>query len=102
SIELGAGQPVEEVELPPGARIFAVRCELQADLFLLADDFPDFRMFDVLQLRGRNLSLLALRARLLEWRGAQDAADMIGAERRYFSLHFDESLIGSCSLTPSP
>jgi hypothetical protein len=38
-------------------------------------------------LSGGDLALLALRARLLERRRSQQAADMIGAEWRFGSLH---------------
>src|SRR6185295_10958915 len=55
-IELGAVEALEEIELPPGAPEFAVGRELETDGFLLADDFLDLAVFDLLQLRGRDLA----------------------------------------------
>ena len=54
---------------------------LQADLLLLLDDLPDLLVLDGLELRGRDLALLALGARLLQRGGAQQAADLVGADR---------------------
>ena len=60
---------------------------LQPDLFLLADDALDLAVFDRLEVGRRNLALGALRARLLQGGRAQQAADMVGAERRLGALH---------------
>ena len=86
-VELHAIEPLVEIELPPGAPELAVGRELEPDLFLLLDDLLDLAVLDLPELLGGDLALLALRPRLLERRGAQQAADMIGAEWRFGSLH---------------
>ena len=78
---LAALELPEEVEMPPGAAELAVGGELQADLLLLPDDLPDLLVLDRFELVGRDLALLALGARVLERRGAQQAADFVGARR---------------------
>src|SRR5215510_6367443 len=77
----------EEIEVPPGAAELAVGGELEADLLLLLDDLLDLAVLDLLQLRRADLALLALRPRGLERRRAQQAAHVIGPERRLGSLH---------------
>ena len=84
---LDAVEPRQEIEMPPGAAIFAVGDRLEPDLLLLPDDLQDFRVLDDFELRGRDFPFLALRARFLERRGAQQAADMVGAEWRCGSGH---------------
>src|SRR5437588_12630803 len=84
---LAAGEPPEEIEMPPGATIFAVGRKLKADLLLLADDFFDLAVLNLLELGGRNGALLALGARLLDRCAAQDRTDMLVSERRPGSLH---------------
>ena len=79
--------------MPPRAAEFAVGRELQPDLLLLLDDLLDLAVLDLLQLGGRDRALLALGARVLECRGAQKAADMIGAEWRLGPLHRRISLL---------
>ncbi len=86
-VELDAVEHAEEIEVPPGAAEFAVGGELEADLLLLLDDLLDLAVLDLFQLRGGDRALLALRARLLDRRGAQQAADHVGAERRLGPLH---------------
>ncbi len=84
---LGAVEAPEKIEMPPGAAEFAVGDRLQADLFLLLDDALDLAILDLLQLRPRVISPLAfLRARLVDRLRAQQAADMVGAERALVSL----------------
>src|SRR6476469_97085 len=75
-----------EIEVPPRAAEFAVGDGFQADLFLLLDDLDDLAVLDLLELRGRDLVLLAPGARVLHGRGTQDGADVVGAERRSCSL----------------
>jgi hypothetical protein len=75
-----------EVEMPPGAAEFTVGDGFQADLFLLLDDLDDLAILDLLELGRGDLALLALGAGLLDRRGAQDAADMVGAEWRLGAL----------------
>src|SRR6185437_379646 len=50
------------------------------------DDLDDLAIFNFLELGRADRALLVLGARLLDRRGAQNAADMIGAERRLGSL----------------
>src|SRR3954470_13298256 len=86
-VEFNAIEPLVEIELPPGAPELAVGRELEPDVLLLLDDLFDLAVLDLLELFGRALALLALRPRLLERRGAQQAADVIGAKWRFGSLH---------------
>ncbi len=79
---LDAVEAPEEIEMPPGAAEFAVGDRLQADRFLLLDDALDLAVFDRLERGGVDLALGVLLARLLQRGRAQQAADMIGAERR--------------------
>ena len=86
-VDLDAVEHAEEIEVPPGAAELAVGRELEADLLLLLDDLLDLAVLDGLELGRRDRALLALGARLLERGGTQEAADMVGAERRFGSLH---------------
>ena len=81
-LDLDAVEHAVEIEMPPRAAEFAVGRALQPDLFLLLDDLLDLAVLDLLELRRVDLALLALGARFLERRGAQEAADDVGAERR--------------------
>src|SRR5262245_7784291 len=80
-------EALEEIEVPPGAPELAAGGELEADLLLLLDDLLDLAVLDLLQLRRADLALLAFRPRVLERRRAQQAAHVIGPERRLGSLH---------------
>ena len=82
---LDAVEAPEEIEMPPGAAEFAVGDRLQADFFLAFDDALDLAVFDRLERGGVDLALGALLARLLQRGRPQQAADMIGAERRLCS-----------------
>ena len=55
-IDLDAVEPLEEIEMPPGAAEFAVGGELEADLLLLLDDFLDLAVFDRLERGGVDLA----------------------------------------------
>ncbi len=88
-IELGAVEPLVEIELPPGTPELAVGRKLEPDLLLLLDGFLDLAVLDRLELLGGDLALPMLGARLLERRGTQQAADVIGAERRLGSCRHD-------------
>ncbi len=81
-VDLDVVQHPVEVEMPPGAAEFAVGDGFEPDLFLLLDDLDDLAVLDFLELRGGDLALLALGARFLHRRGAQDGADMVGAKWR--------------------
>src|SRR5205823_5334863 len=82
-----AVEALVEVEMPPGAAELAVGGELEADLLLLPDDLLDLAVFDLGKLRVGDLLLGVLRARLLQRRGTQQTADVIGAEWRRGALH---------------
>ena len=79
---LDAVEALVEVEMPPGAAEFAVGRELEADLLLLPDDLLDLAIFDGLEVGVLDLALGVLGARLFQRRGAQQAADVVGAEWR--------------------
>src|SRR5262249_32057285 len=81
-VDLDPVEHAEEIEVPPRAAELAVGCELEADLLLLAHDLLDLAVLDLLELRIGDRALLVLGACVLERSGAQEAADMVGAERR--------------------
>jgi len=85
--QFAAGQLGEKVEMPPGAAEFAVGREFQADRGLLVDDLLDLEVLGLAQVVGRDLALLQPGARLLDARRPQQAADLVGAERGFGSLH---------------
>ena len=91
-VDFHAVKQAVKVEMPPRAAEFAVGRKLQTDLFLLFDDLLDLAIFDLGELRSADLAFFPLRARFLQWRGAQDAADNIGAKRRLVSHHWDVPL----------
>src|SRR5215467_257296 len=68
--------------MPPRAAVLAVGRELEADLLLLPDDLVDLAVLDLLELGVGQGACLVLGARVLDRGRAQDAADMVGAERR--------------------
>src|SRR5579872_1817076 len=73
--------------MPPRAAELAVGHGLQADVLLLADDALDLAVLDRGEIGRGNLIPGAPRPRLLEGRGAQQAPDVVGAERRLGALH---------------
>ena len=79
---LDAVEAPEEVEVPPGAAELAVGDRLQADLLLLLDDALDLAVLDRLERVGADLAFGASAARLVQRGGTQQAADVVGAERR--------------------
>ncbi len=79
--------------IPRDAAVFAVGDGFQPDGFLLADHAFDFAILDRLEGIGGDLAALALLPRLFQRGGAQQAADVIGAERRLGSLHGQRSAI---------
>jgi hypothetical protein len=86
-VDLDAVQHAVEVEMPPRTAELAVGRKLEADLFLLLDDVPDFAILDRLELVGADLALFALFACVLKRGWPQEAADMIGAKRRRGPWH---------------
>src|SRR4029078_3604237 len=84
-----AFQAPEEIEMPPRAAEFAIGRKLEADVFLLFDDFLDLAVFDRLERCGVDLTLGMLGTRIPQRRRAQQTADVIGPERRRgASAHF--------------
>src|SRR6266850_5080293 len=73
--------------MPPGAAEFAIGREFQPDRRLLVHDLFDLDVLGLAQIVGRYLALLQLGARLLDARRPQQAADLVGAERSFYSLH---------------
>ncbi len=76
----------EEIEMPPGAAEFAVGDRLQADVLLLFDDAFDLAILDRFQRIGIDFAFGAPLARFFQRGRSQQAADMIGAERRLGAL----------------
>ena len=85
--QFAAGELGEKIEMPPGAAEFAVGRELQADRGLLVHDLFDLEVLGLAQILRRDLALLQLGARFLDARRPQQAADLVGAERGFGSLH---------------
>ena len=73
----------------------AVGGELEPDLLLTAHDLADLLVFDGAQRLGTDGAGLVTGARLLKWRGAQQAAHMVGAEWRSRPGHLAISLAPS-------
>ena len=86
-VTFGAVETPEKVEVPPGAAELAVGDGLEPHLFLLLDHALDLAVFDRLELGRADRALGALLARRLQGRRTQQAAHVIGAERRLGSLH---------------
>ena len=86
-VALDAVEPPQEVEMPPGAAEFAVGDRVQAGRLLFFDDALDLAVFHRLERRGVDLAFDATLARFFQGGGPQQAADMVGAERRFGSLH---------------
>ncbi len=77
-----------------GATELAVGDGLQAHVFLELDDLGDRAVLDFAQLRGRDRALLALFARVEQDLRAQEAADVVGAERGRGALGHGFSPVG--------
>jgi hypothetical protein len=92
-IRLDAIEREEEIGLPRGTAIFAVGDGLEADVLLATDELDDLLVLD----RGEHvvpyLAALMLAAHLAERPGAQQTADMIGAERGLRAEHWDQESI---------
>jgi hypothetical protein len=85
----------QEVGLPRGAAIFAVGDGGETHVLLAPDQRDDLAILDGLQCGGVDLAPLAPQARFPERRAAQQAADVIGAERRDGALH--DGMFIACS-----
>src|SRR5581483_3041890 len=94
-IGLHPGQLAEKVVIPERAAELAVGDGFQPHVLLPPDGVGDLAVLDRLQLIGRDLVLLALGAGFLQRGRAQQAADVIGAERGLGALHGSSSLL-SC------
>src|ERR1700685_1897762 len=71
----------QEIALPKGAVVFAVGCELKADVFLEPHNRADGLMLNARKFGRRNLVLFRGFARANQRVGPDEAADMIGPER---------------------
>src|SRR6185312_14282159 len=69
----GTIETPEKIEMPPRAAKLAIGDGLQTDLLLLLDDAFDLAIFDSHELLGRDLALGALRPRLMQGSGSQQA-----------------------------
>jgi hypothetical protein len=79
-------QPLEEIDVKVRPPELAVGDALKPDVFLQPDDVGDRRVFDGAQRRLADLTLLATLACGQQLRRTQEAADVIGAERRLGAL----------------
>ena len=79
---LDALEPLEEIDVEIGAAELAIGDRLEADVLLSADDLANARVLERVQIHGRKLAGREFFARRLEALGSQEAADMVGAERR--------------------
>ena len=86
-VEFATGEILEKIEMPPGAAEFAVGRELQAGRGLPVHDLFDLDILGLAQILGGDLALLELGARFLDARRPQQAADLVGAEWGFGSLH---------------
>src|SRR4051794_29043305 len=77
----------EEVVVPERPAVFAVGDGFESHRLLLLDDRLDLAVLDRLKLLGRDLVLFAPGPRLLQRGRAQQATDVVGAERRLGTLH---------------
>src|SRR6202167_5476260 len=78
----------EEIRVPGDAPVLSVGDGFEPDRLLFFDHALDFAIFDRLESFGAKLAARPLFPRRLKRRRAQQAADMIGAERRFASLHY--------------
>ena len=98
---LDAVEAPEEIEMPPRAAEFAVGDRLQAGLLLLPDDAFDLAVLDRLSAAASISPLANFVARLLQRRGAQQAADVVGAKGRLGALISLSSFCLRRSIFPS-
>ncbi len=73
--------------MPIGAPELAVGNRRQPDLLLLSDRLPDLLILDGFELGRRDLAFLQLLARVFQRGRPQQAADVVGSERRFHALH---------------
>ena len=76
-----------EVKMPGRTAEFAVGDEAQAGLFLLRDEIGDALVLDCLQSCGVDCACAEILARLLQLRGAKEAADDVVSIRSIVHCH---------------
>src|SRR5580692_11183447 len=74
--------------MPPRTTEFAVGDRMQADVLLLLDDLFDSAVFGRLEIGVADLVFGVAFASFFQLGGTQQAADMVGAERRLSTLHY--------------
>ena len=85
--QLDAVEAGQEIVMPPGPAIFAVRHAPEADRFLLRHELRYFSVLHGLEFSRGDLSGSASGARRLHWGRAQQGAYLVGAERRLGAVH---------------
>src|SRR5262249_20301772 len=85
-IAFDAVETPEKIEMPPRAAEFAVGDRLQSDAFLFFDDVLDLVVLDCFEFIDVDFAFGVPLARRFERRRPQQAADMIGAKRRFGAL----------------
>ncbi len=81
-VGLDAAELLQEVDVEVGPAEFAVSDALQAHVLLELHDLGDGLVFHLAQLLGGDLALGLLLAGFQQVLGAQEAADVVGTERR--------------------
>src|SRR6516165_4550878 len=77
-----------EISVPGVAVVFAVGDELEPELLLQSYHLADCGVLDTLELGIGDLFFFRLLARVDERSGSDEAADMLGAERRLGAFHW--------------
>src|SRR5207344_782770 len=90
--QFATGQSFKKIEMPPGAAELAVGRKLQPDRGLPVHDLFDLQVFRLAQVGSFYLALFELGARFLDTRRPQQAADLVGTEWGFGSLHGLNSL----------
>ncbi len=96
--QVDAVEAVDEVDVPPVAAELAVGDRLDADRLLQRDHVADAAVLHRFQLGLADLALSCLRPRLVQLLRAQQAADMVGTERRFhYAASFSASALSVAS-----
>src|SRR6185437_4553977 len=95
-IGLDAIEPAKKIVVPEGAAVFAVGDRFETRRLLLLDERLNLAILDGLELLGGDFVLLPPDAGVLQRGGAKQAADMVGAERRFGTLH---NVLGGLRIT---
>src|SRR5689334_1085573 len=91
-IGLDTIQSAKEIVVPERAPEFTVGDGSKADILLLPDDACDLAILDRLQCVSGDFAFLTFRAGLFQRCGAQQATDVLGAERRTFRQRHERRL----------